>query len=51
MEDSDNYGEFTEADRAELIFHIFKLLCRGGPLNQVSGTHVSFFVLHHQVAW
>ncbi|XP_078529147.1 cilia- and flagella-associated protein 300 [Lissotriton helveticus] len=34
MEDSDKYDIFSQADREELIFHLFKHLCLGGALCQ-----------------
>jgi len=34
MEDSDHYDTFSESERSELIFRLFKHLILGGPLNQ-----------------
>lgn len=34
LEDSDNYDTFSEEDRGQFLFRIFKHLTLGGPLNQ-----------------
>ena len=36
MEDSDNYDVFSEKDRSEFLFEIFKHICLGGSVCQVS---------------
>ncbi len=35
MEDSDNYDEYSEEERAQFLFRILKHLVLGGPVNQV----------------
>ena len=44
MEEDEKYNEFTHADRNEFIFRIFKILCRGGPLNQVCPKPILWFM-------
>ncbi|XP_077988337.1 cilia- and flagella-associated protein 300-like [Glandiceps talaboti] len=34
LEDSDNYEEYTDDEREELLFRLFKHLCLGGPVCQ-----------------
>ena len=36
LDSSDNFGEFSSDDRAQLLFRLFAHLVVGGPLNQVS---------------
>lgn len=33
-QEDERFAVFSPADRSEFLFHIFKLLCYGGPLNQ-----------------
>lgn len=35
LEDSEQYDVFSEEDRQELLFRVFKHLALGGPVNQV----------------
>jgi len=36
LDDSDNYGIYNEEDRSEFLFRIFKHICLGGSVCQVS---------------
>ena len=36
MDDSDNYEVYSEEDRTEFLFCIFKHICLGGSVCQVS---------------
>ena len=38
LDDSDNYEVYSEGDRAEFLFRIFKHICLGGSVCQVNYT-------------
>ena len=46
MEESDNYEVYSEKDRSEFLFHIFKHICLGGSVCQVSDVNDCIFEIH-----
>jgi len=38
MQDSDNYDMFTEEERSEFLFRVFRHLCLGGAVCQFEDT-------------
>ena len=38
LEDSDNYDLYSEGERSEFLFHLFKHLCLGGSVCQYEDT-------------
>ena len=40
MDDSDNYDVFSEEDRSEFLFKIFKHVCLGGSVCQVQTSYL-----------
>ena len=46
MDDSDNYEVYSEEDRTEFLFRIFKHICLGGSVCQVSlWQHIQYYDL------
>lgn len=47
LDDSDNYEVYSEGDRAEFLFRIFKHICLGGTVCQVNYaafTHLYIYI-------